>query len=73
MHRMPKRITRSLFAVCAGCGDYRWCHWRKVGGQLPVLVCNRCTRSERRWLRQHPNTAHRALTDHSADARRTPA
>lgn len=61
---LPK-VHRHLHIVCAGCGDYAWCHARKVGGQSLVPVCNSCTRSERRYLRAHPNTPHRALTEHT--------
>lgn len=59
------RELRHAWIVCAGCGDYRWCHERNIGGHSRLMVCNRCTRSERRYLRQHPNTPHRSLTGHA--------
>ncbi len=46
---------------CAGCNGTATCHARKVGGQDPVLICNRCTRNERRAMREHPNREHNLL------------
>lgn len=57
----PRKVGYGDFDDDVTLGDPYLAGVKRDGGMAPMLICNRCTREERRYMREHPNTPHRSI------------